>query len=213
MQVATQLISHQEKAVIIDHDENRVQRARQAGFDARVGRVELADEEAAALLKQAKSLVCTYADTESSYEVCLAARDLHQIPHVVAQVSTPGDLARFEKIGVSTTNAALDHASLLTMLARNPATYALLTRTDDNKEIFEVRVENPQCVSITLRELCLPGDTLVLAIRRNGDLMVPHGNTQVDYGDYLTLISSLEWVDVGRRLFAGLEMPVEQELP
>jgi Trk K+ transport system NAD-binding subunit len=36
---------------------------------------------------------------------------------------------------------------------------------------------------------------------RNGDLLVPHGNTQIEKGDYLTLVSSLEWVEVGRQLF------------
>ena len=98
-------------------------------------------------------------------------------------------------------NAALDQAALLTMVARNPGTYALLTRADDNKEVYEVQVENLSCANRTLRQLHLPGDILVLAVRRNGDLLVPHGNTQIEMGDYLTLVSSLEWVAEARHLF------------
>ena len=201
LQVAEQLRSHQESVVIIDNDSVRVERARQRGFRALTAAIETNDSRAEAVLAEAQTLICTFADVDLNYRVCQAARTIHGIPHVVAQVQTPGDLARFEQLGVHVTNAALDHAALLTMLARNPGLYTLLTRTDDNKEIYEAMVENPTCVSKTLRQLILPGDTLVLAIRRSGNLLVPHGNTQLEHGDYLTLVSSLEWVEAGRSMF------------
>jgi Kef-type K+ transport system membrane component KefB/Trk K+ transport system NAD-binding subunit len=201
LQVAEQLRSHQERVIILDDDEIRVARARLRDFESLTAAVEFNDPRAEAILKEAQTVVCTLADTERSYRACQVARTIYGIPHVVAQVPTPGDLVRFEQMGVSATNAALDHAALVTMLARNPATYALLTRTDDNKEIYEVPVENPTCFNKTLHQLHLPGDSLVLAVRRNGDLLVPHGNTQIEHGDYLTLISSLEWIDLVRQMF------------
>jgi Kef-type K+ transport system membrane component KefB/Trk K+ transport system NAD-binding subunit len=201
LQVAEQLRSHKERVIILDDDEIRVARARQRDFESLTAAVEFNDPRAEAILKEAQTVVCTLADTERSYRTCQVARTIYGIPHVVAQVPTPGDLVRFEQMGVNATNAALDHAALVTMLARNPATYALLTRTDDNKEIYEVPVENPTCFNKTLHQLHLPGDSLVLAVRRNGDLLVPHGNTQIEHGDYLTLISSLEWIDLVRQMF------------
>jgi len=203
LQIAEQLRAHQEHVTIIDNDESLVERARQRGFPALSAIVEANDSRAESALAEAQTLVCTYADTERSYRVCHVARTIYGIPHVVAQVSTPSELTRFGKIGVSATNAVLDHAALLTLLARNPATYSMLTRTDDNKEIYEVRIENIDCADKTLRQLQLPGDTLALAIRRNGELIVPHGYTQVECGDYLTLISSMEYVEHGRQLFAS----------
>ncbi|MFZ2095950.1 MAG: monovalent cation:proton antiporter family protein [Anaerolineales bacterium] len=202
LQVAEQLHSHHEPVIILDNDETRVERARQRGFKALTATLDSNDARIDEIMKEVTTLVCTLSDVDQSYRTCQLARTNYGIPHVVAQVPAPTDLLRFEQMGVSATNAALDHAALLTMLVRNPAIYALLTRTNDNKEIFEVIVENPVCVNKALHQLSLPGDTLILSIERNGNLLVPHGNTQIEHGDHLTLMSSLEWVTVGRQLFS-----------
>jgi Kef-type K+ transport system membrane component KefB/Trk K+ transport system NAD-binding subunit len=202
LQVAAQLLSHQEQVIILDDDQSLVERARQRGFNALTTAFESNDPLVDKILRGVKTLVCTLSDVDQSYRTCQVARTNYGIPHVVAQVPAPGDLVRFEQIGVSATNAALDHAALLTMLVRNPAIYALLTRTNDSKEIFEVIVENQACVNKTLHQLPLPGDILILSIQRNGNLLVPHGNTQIERGDHLTLMSSLEWVTLGRQFFS-----------
>jgi CPA2 family monovalent cation:H+ antiporter-2 len=201
LQVAAQLVAHQEPVVVVDADEARVARARQLGYEARQGDLDQSDPALAALLDRAHTLVCTYADLEVAYRVCCAARGTYGIDHVVAQVDSPNDLGRFEQLGVTTMNAAIDRAALLVMLARNPATYELLTRTDDNKEVSEVVVERSQYVGRTLRQLSLPGDVLVLALRRQGDSLVPHGSTRLELGDRLTLVGSLGYVDNARRMF------------
>jgi Trk K+ transport system NAD-binding subunit len=201
LQLAMRLRLHQEQVIILDNDQERTLRARQRGFETHQTDFDAGDPTVGSALRDVQTLVCSYADMERSFQVCQVARTVFGIPHVVARVSTPGDIVRFEQIGVSVINAALDQAALLVMLARNPGTYALLTRTDDNKEVYEVLVENFKCASKTLRQLHLPGDILVLAVRRNGDLLVPHGNTQIEMGDYLTLVSSLEWVAVAHQLF------------
>jgi Kef-type K+ transport system membrane component KefB/Trk K+ transport system NAD-binding subunit len=201
LQVAGQLCTHHEQVVILDEDPVRLDRARQRGFETRLVEVVTAEPSVESVLNDIQTLVCTYADVDRNFAVCQVSRTVFGIPHVVAHVSTPGAIVRFEQIGVRVTNAALDHAALLAMLARNPATYTLLTRTDDNKEIFEVLVENINCVDKKLSQLQLPGDTLVLAVRRNGDLLVPHGNTRIEKGDSLTLVSSLECIEVAQQMF------------
>ena len=81
--------------------------------------------------------------------------------------------------------------------------YALLTRTDDDKEVWEVTVRAAQCIGKPLRDLSLPGDVLAPAMRRNGDYLVPHGDTRLAFGDLLTLIGSIEWVESTRAMFAA----------
>jgi Trk K+ transport system NAD-binding subunit len=41
----------------------------------------------------------------------------------------------------------------------------------------------------------------VLALRRNGDLIVPHGNTVFELFDQLTLVGSHEDVDAASMIF------------
>ena len=201
LQVAEQLQSHQDHVIILDENEVRIERARRRGFKALTATLDSNDSMIEEVIRGVKTLVCTLSDVEQSYRTCQIARTTFGIPHVVAQVPAPGDLIRFKQIGVHATNATLDHAALLTMLTRNPAIYTLLTRTSDNKEIFEIVVENPTCIDKTLHQLHLPGDTLVLSIQRSGNLLVPHGDTKIEFGDHLTLMSSLEWVVLSQQLF------------
>ena len=63
---------------------------------------------------------------------------------------------------------------------------------------LEVTVRAERCIGKSLAELALPGDVLVLAMRRNGDYLVPHGQTRLASGDLLTFIGSQEWVESTR---------------
>jgi Trk K+ transport system NAD-binding subunit len=47
----------------------------------------------------------------------------------------------------------------------------------------------------TLRDLNLPGDVLIVALRRDGELLIPHGNTRLEMGDRLTLVGSPDSLD------------------
>ena len=201
IQVATQLIKHLEKIVILDDDPGNVQRARQIGFDAHTADVINNQHPSEVYLENAKILICTIADTDINYNICSVAHTIYGIPRIISRVSSPSDIYRFEQLGVTTTNAAIDFASMLVMLARNPTAYSLLTRTDDQTEVFEVIVENAQSYGKPLKRLELPGDMLILALRRNGELLVPHGDTIIEFKDHLTLVCSLEWVDFGRKIF------------
>jgi len=201
LQVATQLQKHQEDVVILDNDPEFIKRAQQLGFEAVSTDIINQDQKADTYLTNTQTLICTSADVDYNYEVCKVARTVYGIPHVISRVSDPTDINRFQQIGVKTTNAALDFASMLVMLTRNPTVFSLLTRADDNTEVYEVTVDNEQCAGRTLRQLNLPGDTLILALRRNGELLIPHGNTRLEFMDHLTLVSSCEWIEPGKRMF------------
>jgi Trk K+ transport system NAD-binding subunit len=202
IEVTRNLLAHNEQVLLVDADEERVNRARQRRLQAQTDDLTQPGPVLSARLDQAKALVCTYNDASLNYQICIQARTVFGIPHVVAQVSSPQDIEQFEQLGAATMNAALDRAALLVLLTRNPAMYALLTRTDDSKEVSEVVVHNPQLVAKALRQITLPGDLLVLALRRQGELLVPHGNTRLEEGDHLTLVGSLEFIEDGQRLFA-----------
>jgi Trk K+ transport system NAD-binding subunit len=71
--------------------------------------------------------------------------------------------------------------------------------------VCEVVVANGQDVDRPLRELKLPGGLLALAIRRDGELLVPHGNTRLCRNDRLTLVGSLEDIELAKQRFAENE--------
>jgi Kef-type K+ transport system membrane component KefB/Trk K+ transport system NAD-binding subunit len=201
LQVAEQLAAHQERVVLIDFDAQRLERARQHGFETLRARTDFRDPSVAELLEHASVLVCTYNNPHLSYRVCHTALTYYGIEHVVAEVNEPAQVPRFRDLGVTTTNAAMDRAALMALLVRSPAVYTLLTRTQGDKDVIEVVARGRRLVGKTLRQLPLPGDTLVLALRRGGELHVPHGSTELELGDRLTLAASQEWIEPARQLF------------
>ncbi len=198
LQVAEQLRAHHEKVVVVDGDPERARRAIQHGFALVVATAHEPSDELAMVLAKAETVVCTYNDTDLSYRICHFLRTEFGVDNLVAQVAEPAELARFKELGVTTMNPAMDRAALMVLLARNPATFALLSRTDDDKEVWEVVLRNIEHVGVNLRDLRLPGDVLVVALRRNGELLVPHGDTRLEMGDRITLVGSLDTIQTAR---------------
>ena len=69
-----------------------------------------------------------------------------------------------------------------------PAAFDMLTNHADGVDVREVEVKTSQITGKRLRDIRLPGDALVLGLRRNGEVVVPHGNTELLYGDLLMLV-------------------------
>jgi Trk K+ transport system NAD-binding subunit len=69
-----------------------------------------------------------------------------------------------------------------------PAAFDMLTNHADGVEVREVELNNARFDGRPVRQIRLPGDALILAIRRNGEVLVPHGNTRLRQGDLLMLV-------------------------
>ena len=51
----------------------------------------------------------------------------------------------------------------------------------------EVSVRRLPAAGLPIRHLGLPGNLLILSVRRNGELIIPHGNTRIEPGDRVYL--------------------------
>jgi Trk K+ transport system NAD-binding subunit len=59
---------------------------------------------------------------------------------------------------------------------------------------------NPALVNKRVSDVVLPGDSLILTIRRDGEVRVPHGSTQLQYGDHLSILGEVDSLEAVRRL-------------
>lgn len=205
LQVAEQLMGHHEHVVIVDSDANLTTRAKRRvskGIEVLQANVDDEGGKLAEHLDLADTVVVTLSDTDRNRHVCHIARTRYGISHIVTLVRETNRLLEFEALNVTVFNPSLDQAALLSLLARNPDIYELLTRTDDNKEVSEVMVHSSEFDEVALRELALPGDVLILSIKRDGEFIVPRGNTQLTYGDHLTLVGTFDHLHDARALFA-----------
>jgi len=65
-----------------------------------------------------------------------------------------------------------------------------------------VVVQKSEFFGKALRLLPLPGDVLIVALRRDGEFVVPRGNTVLEAQDHLTLLGSVDHLESARTLFA-----------
>jgi Trk K+ transport system NAD-binding subunit len=78
-------------------------------------------------------------------------------------------------------------------MACNESLFELLTSTTDEHDLRELLLSNPDLVGKRLSEIQLPGNLLVLAIRRDEEMIVPHGGgTRLVMGDRLSVLGDLE---------------------
>jgi len=120
---------------------------------------------------------------------------------VIARVKDPQHLADFQELGIKTFSPALERATMVSMMARSPDVLDLLTTTSDDRASREVVVRNPRIAGRTLRDLNLPGDLLVLAIRRKQTLLIPRGSTTFEIGDRVSLLGNHDGLAAAQDLF------------
>ena len=201
IRVAEHLTQHHEDVILVAKNEKQKDRAAQRGMKAIIARIDVDDPILTPYFENTKSVVLVYNDIENSYKVAKLARQVYGINHVVARVDDPQKIARFKALGAVTTNIAMDRAAMLAVLVRNPGMYNLLTRTDDDKDVGEVRVNNPAHFGKRIRELALPEEVLILALHRDGEYLIPTGDTYLEPGDKLSLLGQIPCIEKAKQYF------------
>ena len=153
-------------------------------------------------LSQVNALLILSRDDDQNLALATRAKALGS-ENVVVVVNDPNRLPAFQALDVKTFTSAIHRGTMITMMARNPDALAMLTTARENRELAEAQMCNPDIAGARLRNLGLPGDFLVLSLRRNGDLLVPRGETTVEVGDRLTILGNIEDVRAVKKWFEG----------
>jgi Trk K+ transport system NAD-binding subunit len=185
LQVARELEGQKEKIVFISPTPGSAGAAAPAGF-----RVLSPAAPAAGLraieLPPLKSLLILGTDDGHNARICREANALG-IPHIVVLVNDPTRLPEFTALGVQTFAPALYRATLVALMARHPNLFCLMTMSRANHRIGELLVLDHALAGKAVKDLNLGGDILVLAIRRGHETLIPHGETRLLEGDWITV--------------------------
>lgn len=134
------------------------------------------------------------------------------IQHVVVLVNDPARLSEFAALGAQTFAPALYRATLIALMARHPDLFSLMTSGRTAHEVREILVLSKAVGGKSLKELKLGGDVLVLSVRRGGESLIPHGETRLAAGDWVTVygdagpVEAQDFGDVGR-MIGSLKLP------
>ena len=190
LRVAQQLRAFGDMVRFVEQDPEQIATIQENGFEV-FNASPTADSLDLFPASEVKSLLLLGKDEQNNLDIGRAACG-KGIRSVIAMVRDPEKLEEFQNAGIKPFTPALQRATMITMMARNPDVYTLLTSQQDDRTIMRIRVKNPALSGRPLRELKFPGDALVLALRRDDDLVIPHGDTVLETNDRLTLIGNVD---------------------
>jgi Kef-type K+ transport system membrane component KefB/Trk K+ transport system NAD-binding subunit len=193
LQVAKILRDHGEEIRLLEQDPALAGAARKAGFETIYAETigECLEE---ATREQVEALIIVSSSDSLNLGICQAAT-CQGIDHIVAMVNDPSRLPEYRSLGVNPFAPALFRPSLLALMARSPDIFKLLTSPTDDQDVREICLQNPQIDGQHLSTLDLADNVLIMAVSREGDILIPHGKTRLKIGDRLTLLGNKEEVD------------------
>jgi Kef-type K+ transport system membrane component KefB len=136
----------------------------------------------------AAALVALTSRDEMNLAACRLAGDTFGIPHRVAMISDPTLAAQIQSGGTRVVQPQLATALALEGALHFPAAFDMLANHTDGVDVREGVFNNPGLDGLPLQRIQLPGDVLVLGLRRGDDVLVPHGDTVLRQDDVLMLV-------------------------
>jgi Kef-type K+ transport system membrane component KefB/Trk K+ transport system NAD-binding subunit len=185
--LASRLSAHGSRVVLVEPDDGAVEEARRDGLTVVQGPGDRLSVLREAGIESASVLVAVTPDDAYNLRVCKLAKGQFGIPQLAARVNEPDNRKDFIKAGIRGVAVPLSTSAALENAVLRPNIFQLLVDRPKEYDILEVPLRNRALVGKRLRDIRLPGNCLILLIRRDSELVTPRGSTVLEDRDVLTL--------------------------
>jgi Trk K+ transport system NAD-binding subunit len=158
-------------------------------------------------LDRADAVVCLFSSDEQNLTTCELIYENYGTDTVVVRLVDRKNYESFEKLNALIVDPNTAGVQLLEEYVRNPSATSLLLGLSGSQDIVELGLRNPALNGISLRNLRLPLDVLVLSVRRKGSLLFAQGYTRIYLGDKITVVGSHSSTSQVSRLFLPESLP------
>jgi len=153
-------------------------------------------------IEQARAVVCMMDDETETFRVATASRKIFGVDTVAAYVQDPRLGRELRANGVQVVDPGLSLSVMLEAVVRHPRIFSLLIDAEKDRNMVDTLLTNRRLEGRALRDVPLPGGALILMVARDGEVIIPRGNTRLQGGDVLTLVGSAETVEEAAELLA-----------
>jgi Trk K+ transport system NAD-binding subunit len=188
----------EEDVMFIGPDQTQLARLAEQGFDVCYGDPTDRGVLDQAGLDSARALLAVTKHSQVVSEVCRMAVGPFEVPSVVARADDTTAAQALERMGVLVVQPAMAVIMALEGALHFPTAFNLLVDRGEDLDLADVVLLNRSIAGRALRHVQLPGDALVLGIHRDGGMLVPHGDTVLEYGDVLMLVGSPDCIHYSR---------------
>ncbi|HCY7839756.1 TPA: monovalent cation:proton antiporter family protein [Staphylococcus aureus] len=141
-------------------------------------------------------VVCATNDDDINRKVAKLAK-AHQVERVICRLESTTDDTELVDSGIEIFSSYLSNKILLKGLIETPNMLNLLSNVETS--LYEIQMLNYKYENIQLRNFPFGGDIIFVRIIHNNESIVPHGDTQLRYGDRLIVTGAKEYVDELKR--------------
>ena len=138
----------------------------------------------------ADALISVTGTDEDNLIVCEIAKQVFKIPKTIARVNNPKNTGIMKMLGVDITVSST--ASLAYLLEREVETAALqniMSLNGGNTSLVEMRLpKNYPLHGQRVMDLPLPRESIIVSITRDGNMIIPKGDTLLLSGDKLLVV-------------------------
>ncbi|MEG1773595.1 MAG: TrkA family potassium uptake protein, partial [Oscillospiraceae bacterium] len=138
----------------------------------------------------ADALVSVTGADEDNLIVCQLAKRIFHLPRTVARVNNPKNTAVMKLLGVDIPVSSTDSLARVLEHEIDAAAIRQLMRLNRGESSL-LELTLPQHYArhgITLSEILLPEESIVVTITRDGEMLIPRGSAQLLSGDKLLVV-------------------------
>lgn len=122
---------------------------------------------------------------------------------VIVRLNHHYNAQMFHELGALIVDPSTAIVSLLDHFVRSPQAASLLLGMEKGQDTRDIELLNTDLHGITLRDLRLPSDIIILSVVRGGQTIITHGYTRLRTRDILTAVGSVKSLDQMQLKFEG----------
>ena len=187
-ELADRLTGRGENVVIVEEDDEILERARDAGHTVHHGDGTDTEVLRSAGAANARTIIAATGDDDANLLVAQLSRSAFDPDRVLARVNTPDNLAAFEDLGVDAVSSVLATADALDDRIERPALAGWLADAEGDGEATEVELRATEYETVADLEAALPDGVVVALVTDEEGTAVPEPTRALGVGDRVTLL-------------------------
>jgi trk system potassium uptake protein TrkA len=160
-------------------------------------------------MNRADVVVAVTGEDADNLVVCQMAKRRLNVPRTIARINNPKNEAIFKKLGIDATVNSTDVImAQIEQAIPSQSLIHLLTLRSAGVSIVELKLTaSSPALGRPIKELGIPDDSILALVLRDGQTIVPSGNTVLEESDEVIAVTSLQSEQTLHRLLTGAEVP------
>lgn len=184
---------HEKRSVIVDNNENRYKDMKARGLHTFLGNGLNSDTYRKLKLKPLDYVVVTTGNEELNTDICEMLKNEFGHENIITKQGKSLNSEvnkRLKQLQIETFDVTRILATTIENLILRPTTYHTLVETFDNFSVEDILVKNKFIHGKQVMEIPIHTEGFLMLIRRDNEMIVPHGNTHLKLGDMITVFGT-----------------------